>query len=131
MNMGFFKNLIDKFNRGCFYVVDEETLRRHLEQNLKFSLDNNLEASANLNIYINNEKHHIQIWNFSASNFKDEKVKGLIVYYDDLEFKTIDDLMKEKLNNLPKYFKIELIDSDDTFLNEYKKNHPELKEEDY
>jgi hypothetical protein len=129
--MGFFKNFLDKINKGFIYIVDEETLRKHLEQNLKFSLDNNLEASANLNIYINNEKHHIQIWNFSASNFKDEKVKGLIINYDDLEFKTIEDLMKNKLNNLPKYFKIELIDSDEVFLNEFKKNHPELKEEDY
>jgi hypothetical protein len=129
--MGFFKNFLDKINKGFIYIVDEETLRKHLEQNLKFSLDNNLEASANFNIYINNEKHHIQIWNFSASNFKDEKVKGLIINYDDLEFKTIEDLMKNKLNNLPKYFKIELIDSDEVFLNEFKKNHPELKEEDY
>ena len=125
--MGFFNKLF----HGYFYVVDEKTLKEFLEKELKFTLENNLEASANLNIYLNNEKHHIQIWNHAASSFDDEKAKGLIVYYDDEELKTLEELYNLKLNNLPEYFKIELIDTDDDSLNEYKKNHPELNVENY
>ena len=80
---------------------------------------------------MNNEKHHIQIWNHAESSFKEEQEKGLIIYYDDEEYKTLEELYNSKLNNLPEYFKIELIDTDDTYLNDYKKNHPELKIEDY
>ena len=125
--MGFFSKLF----HGFYYVVDEQTLKKFLENEMNFSLDNNLEASANFNIFINGEKHQIQIWNFSASNFKDEQEKGIVIYYDKEEFKTLEELYNSKFMNLPEYFKIELIYSDDVFLNEYKKSHPELKVEDY
>lgn len=36
-----------------------------------------------------------------------------------------------KLNEIKEYFKIELIDADSVFLNEYRDKHPELKVEDY
>ena len=123
--------LFSKFFHGMFYVVDEETLKKYLESELNFSLENNLEASANFNIYFNGEKHHIQIWNYAASEFEDEKAKGLIIYCDEGEYKTLEELYGVELNNLPDFFKIELIDMDNTFLNEYKKAHPELKPEDY
>ena len=117
--MGFF----DKLFHGFYYVVDEKTLKEYLEEELKFSIENKLEASANLNIYLNNEKHHIQIWNHAESSFE--------VYYDDEEYKTLEELYNSKLNGLPEYFKIELIDMDNEYLNNYKKNHPELKIENY
>ena len=123
--------IFDKLFHGFFYVIDEKTLKEFLERDLKFSLENKLEASANLNIYLNNEKHHIQIWNHSESSFEEEKVKGLIIYYDDEEYKTLEELYNSKLNNLPEYFKIELLDTDDSYLNDYKKSHPELKIENY
>ena len=125
--MGFF----DKLFHGFYYVVNEETLKEYLEKELKFSLENGLEASANLNIYLNNEKHHIQIWNYAESLSENKKEKGLIISYDDEEYKTLEELYNSKLNNLPEYFKIELIDMDDEYLNNYKKNHPELKIENY
>ena len=56
--------LFDRLFHGFFYVVDEETLRKYLNDELNYSLENRLEASANLNIYLNGEKHHIQIWNY-------------------------------------------------------------------
>ena len=102
-----------------------------MENELNFSLENELEASAHLNIYLNHEKHLIQIWNYAASDWKDEKGKGLIIYYDEEEFKTLDELYTSKFIHLPKYFKIELLDMDDEYLNEYKKSHPELNIEDY
>ena len=94
-------------------------------------MKNDLEASADLNLYVNAQKHHIQIWNYTASKFESEREKGLIFYYDEEEFRTLEDLMSRKLNHLPDYFKIELILGDDVGLNEYKRNHPELKEEDF
>ncbi len=123
--MGFF----DKLFHGFYYVVDEKALKEYLERELNFSIENSLEASANLNIYLNNEKHHIQVCNYADSQF--EKEKGLIVYYDKEEYKTLEELYNSKLNNLPEYFKIELIDMDNDFLKEYKKNHPELNIENY
>ena len=123
--MGFFNKLF----HGFYYVVDEKTLKEYLEEELNFSIENEIEASANLNIYLNNEKHHIQIWNHAESSFEEEK--GLIIYYDEEEYKTLEELYNSKLNGLPEYFKIELIDISDTFLDDYKKSHPELKVEDY
>ena len=123
--------LFDKLFHGYYYVVDEKTLKKYLEDELNFSLENNLEASANLKLYLNGEKKHIQIWNYAGSSFKEEQEKGLIIYYDEEEFKSLEELYNYKLNNLPEYFKIELIDTDNSFLNEYKKAHPELKIENY
>ena len=123
--MGF----LNKLFHGFYYVVDSGTLREYLEQELKFTLDNRLEACAHFNIFLNNEKHEVQIWNYAASQWEEEK--GLVIYFDDAELSSIDELFEMKLNNLPQYFKIELIDSDNVFLNNYKSNHPELNEEDY
>lgn len=129
--MGLFGKIWEKMNQGFFYIVDIETLKKHLEKDLNFSIEHNLEASANLNLYLGGSKHHIQIWNYSASSFKDDQEKGLIIYYDEEEYRTLDELYNARLNNMPNYFKIELIDGDDVFLNKYKEEHPELKVEDY
>ena len=115
--MGLFSN----FFKGYFYVIDEETLKKYLEKELNFSLNERLEASANLNIYLNKEKHHLQIWNYKESSFPEEQAKGLVIYYDDKEYKTLEEMYQKELNNLPNYFKIELIDTDDIELNNYKK----------
>lgn len=127
--MGILKNLFNKLNTGFFYIVNEEVFKQYLEKELTFSLEHNLEASADLNIYLLGEKHHIQIWNYNAS--KEDAEKGLVVYYDKEEYKSLDELYLNKLNNLPNYFKIELLVTDDVFLNSYKEEHPELKIEDY
>ena len=125
--MGLFSN----FFKGYFYVVDEETLKKYLEKELNFSMDERLESSANLNIYLNQEKHQIQIWNYKESSFPEEQEKGLVIYYDDKEYKTLEEMYQKELNNLPNYFKIELIDTDDIELNNYKKSHPELNIKNY
>lgn len=129
--MGFLKKLADKISKGFIYIVDIDTLEKYLKRELEFSLKNDLEASADLNLYVNAKKHHIQIWNYTASKFESEREKGLIFYYDEEEFRTLEDLMSQKLDNLPDYFKIELILGDDAGLNEYKRSHPELKEENF
>ena len=129
--MGVFKKLKEKLNQRFTYVINKQILRIYLENEMKFSLDNNLEASADLYIYINGEKHQIQIWNFGASRDSEEKEKGLIVFFDDNEYRTIDDMISSELRYLPEYFKIELINCDDFMLNKYKEEHPELRLEDY
>lgn len=123
--------LFSKLFHGVYYVVDSNTLRTYMEKELDFSKNNNLEASANFNLYLNGNKIHIQVWDYSASSFEDEKAKGLIVYYNDIELKSIDELFNNYLMSLPQYFKIELIDADNEYLNEYKKAHPELNPNDY
>lgn len=128
---------MNKLTKGFFYVIDINVLSEHLHNELKFALENDLESSAHLNIYYNGEKHEIQVWNYTASNFNDEKEKGLIIYLDDVEYKSIEDLLENatisnvKLKDIQGYFKIELLDIDSEFLNEYKNNHPELNVEDY
>ena len=135
--MSFFKKMIEKFNQGYFYVVDINTLKESLNEELKFTLEHNLEASAHLNIYYKGEKHTIKIWNYAGGKFSLEKSKGLIVYYDDIEYKSIEELMENaiiantKLKEINEYFKIELLDADSVFLNDFMNNHPELNVEDY
>ena len=129
--MSILKKVLSKINTGFYYIVNEEVFKQYLEKELTFSLEHNLEASADLNIYLLGEKHHIQIWNYDASEIESERVKGLVVYYDKEEYKTLDDLYQNRLNNLPQYFKIELLVADDVFLNNYKEEHPELIIDDY
>lgn len=135
--MGFFKKMIEKFNEGFFYVVDINTLRDYINEDLEITLDQKLEAGAHLNIYYNGEKHEIQVWNYAASDYQDEKEKGLIVYYDKIEYKSVDELFDNaiisntKLKDIKEFFKIELIDMDSNYFKEYQKKHPELKVEDY
>ena len=135
--MGFFKKMIEKFNEGFFYVVDINTLRDYINEDLEITLEQKLEAGAHLNIYYNGDKHEIQVWNYAASDFQDEKEKGLIVYYDKIEYKSVEELFDNaiisntKLKDIKEFFKIELIDMDSNYFKEYQKKHPELKVEDY
>lgn len=119
-------------------MVDINTLYEELNSDLKITQDENLEAGENINIYYNGEKHNIQIWNYAASDSDDEKEKGLIVYFDDIEYKSIDELFENaiisgiKMKEIKEFFKIELIDGFiSPFLKEYKNKHPELRIEDY
>lgn len=125
--MGLFGNLFKKM----FYVVDKPILKQYLEKELEFSINEHLDASANLYLYLNSTKNHLQIWNYTDSIDENLRYKGIVVYYNESEFKSIDELFLNALNNLPEYFKIELIDMDNAFLNQYRSAHPELKIEDY
>ena len=128
--MVFFKKFFDKLTKGFCYWVDMGALVEYMNQELAFSLENNLEASAQFYIYYNNEKHKIVVWNYAASNFKDERAKGLIVYFDDDEYKSIEEMVENaaigeiKLKDIKESFEIESIYIDIPFLKEYEKNHP-------
>lgn len=129
--MGIIKWFKDKWNQSWTYIVTEEILREYLCREIQFSIKENLEASADLNIYLKGEKHHIQMWNYSASADRNEQSKGLVIYFDEKEYADIDELMDNQLGCLPEHFKVELTMGDDNFLNEYKASHPELREADY
>lgn len=60
-----------------------------------------------------------------------KKKRDLIVFFDDNEYRTIDDMIGNELRYLLEYFKIKLINCDDIMLNKYKEEHPELRLEDY
>lgn len=129
--MGFLKKWFEKIMSGFFYVVDLETFREYLEREKRFSLEENLEACVNLTLYVNGEKHPVEIWNYGASADAEEQAKGFRAFYDEKEFLSIEDMIRVKMSNLPAYFKIELTDADNVWLNEYKENHPELRVEDF
>lgn len=128
--MGLFNKLKNLF-KGSFYVVDVEVFREFMKRDLQFSIDENLQAASEINVYTGGEKHRVYAWNFSASEDEEEQKKGVKVYYDDEEFDSIDEMIDRKFNFQQGYFKIELTLSDDVWLNEYKANHPELNVEDY
>lgn len=130
--MSFFKNYFKKeFFTGWFYVIDLPTLRQYISKSCAFAKENNLECAAAFYLYLNGEKHMIGVSNQSAGLDEDMPGTGFIFSYDDFEYASLESLLSQKLRFLPPYFKINLPDGDDVWLNEYKAKHPELKAEDY
>ena len=110
------------------YLVDYDTLIKYMQEEEKFSLDNNLEAGFHYYLYHDNDKTEIQSWHYIFSNFDSEKAKGNVYYWNKEEFNSLESLIENKLKNFNNgnYIKIELIDSNNAMLDEYKKNHPDL-----
>ena len=119
------------------YVVNIKVFEEYLRQNLQFSIENNLEACVDINLYYKGEKHAINIFNFGASSSKKEQEKGISVMFDNVEYKTIDNFLNTavinntKLIDFKDYFVIKLLYMDDAYLNEFRDSHTELKVEDY
>lgn len=59
------KNFISKLNSGYFYNLDKNTLIKYLEEQVEFANQNDLEAVENLNIYYNDKKYELSIWDFT------------------------------------------------------------------
>lgn len=78
-------------------------------------------------LYLDGQRHHLLIW----GHYTDKHELEFFSYYDDEEYKSLEQLFSMKLSSLPSYFKIKLNNSDDVFLNKYREEHPELKIEDY
>lgn len=136
---GKFKDMVNKIvSAGKFeYVIDVQALEKYLNTELQFSLENELEACVDCNIFYKGEKHSIYIWNYVASSIKSEKEKGLSVTFDKQEYNTIDSLLNNavmgntRLIDIKDYFVIGLNNIDSDFLQQYKAQHPALKVEDY
>ena len=127
------KNILGNISKGYGYVCDVQTIFNFMKKELEFSIENNLEAVTDFYIYYKESKHHVIIWNYKASTSKLEAEKGLSITLDNIEFNSIENFINTaKLENnliseLSGYLKIELTYSDSTFLNEYKKSHPNIE----
>ena len=108
------------------YLVDYETLIRYMREEEKFSFDNNLEAGFHYYLYRGDKKVEIQSWHYIFSNFDSEKIKGNVYYWNKEEFDSLESLIENRIDKFNDYTLIELIDSDNAMLNEYKKNHKDL-----
>ena len=125
-----------KNNSKYTYIVDLNTFYLYLQRSIQFSKENKLEAVTDFKIYYQDKAHPVNIWDFTQSDSQEERSKGLSVMLDNVEYQTIENLLQngflenKKIQDF-EYLKIELTYSDDVFLNEYRKNHPELTEEFY
>ena len=108
------------------YVVDYDILIDYLKQEEQFSKENNLEAGFHFYFYQGKEKHEVMAWHFGASQFESERKKGSIYYWDEKQYSSLESLIKDKIKWFDNYVLIELIDSDSSMLNEYRKQHKDL-----
>lgn len=106
------------------YLVDYETLIKYMKEEEKLSLENSLEAGFHYYFYRGNEKNEVQSWHYTFSD--SEKDKGNVYYWNKEEFGSLDDLINNKIAKFDDYVLIELIDSNNSVLDDFKKNHQEL-----
>ena len=128
------KKIFKNINKGFIYIVDKETLIKFLNEQIEFAKNNNLEMIEELNIYFNDSKYLLSLYDYSYSNEENEREKGISVLFENKEYKTVNNLFENGIINGIylrdiKYFKIELIYGDNINLNKYRENHPELTEE--
>lgn len=127
--MGFFKNLMKK--KEFIYIVDVDTLKEFIRRDVDFSVANNLVASEDVLVYLNGNEYDVTSWNYELDDDEDDNHKGLVYCFDENEYSTLDELFDRHFRCVTGYFKIELVNTDDEFLNNYMNSHPELKIEDY
>ncbi len=108
------------------YLLDYETLIKYMKEEEKFSFDNKLEGGFHYYLYQNNEKIEVQAWYYTFSSIESEKEKGNIYYWNKEEFNSLDSLIENKIKRFDGYILIELIDSDNKMLNDFKETHKEL-----
>lgn len=120
------KNIFGNIKSGYEYVVDSQTIFEFMKKEINFSIQNNLAAFIDFNIYYNGEKHHVSTWS-------DEGSEEINIKLDNTEFSSLEDFINRAklgtslISELNGYLKIELTYSDSVFLNEYKKKHPNIK----
>ena len=108
------------------YLLDYDTLIKYMNEEEKFSFDNQLEAGFHYYLYQNEKKIEVQAWHYIFSDIEEEKNKGNRYYWDNEEFSSLDSLIENKIKKFDGYILVELIDSDNVMLNDFKKNHKEL-----
>lgn len=107
----------DKFT----YVVDLDTLIGYINRQIQFGTETNLELFTAFNLYVDGQAHYVEIGCDAH-----EKCHMFHIYYDNKQvYETMDDFICDKLHD-GRYFKIELLHTDDVILNKYNENHPEL-----
>lgn len=101
------------------YLVDRSTLIAYMNKEEEFGIKYNLESTFRYYLYQNGQKIAIEALHEDGDHF----------YFGDSKFDSIEKLISKIEGTGP--FLIELMDSDDTFLNEYRDAHPELNIEEY
>lgn len=98
----------DKFT----YVVDLDTLIDYINRQIQFGMEMNLELFTAFNLYVDGQAHYVEIGCDAHEKYDDFRI-----YYDNKQvYETIDDFIRDKLHE-GKYFKIELLHTDDAILN--------------
>jgi hypothetical protein len=130
MGLKDFFNKISSKNSIFDYVVDKDTFKTFVEKTIEFAREHELEIIDEFYIYINGEKQLVQIWNLDADQFK--ATKGISIKYNGMEYTNFEGFYEKVIQPIPaEYIHIYLTLRTDDFLDEYKKNHPELKPQDF
>ena len=120
-----FKDFFDKFKQKYIFVVDRETLRQFILEQIAFAKEHNLEEVEEIFIYINGVKKTINITNYAID-------KGIAFKYEGLSYQDMNGFFEHVIDPIPgEYLKIELNWSNSKILNDFKNAHPELRPEDY
>ena len=119
------KDLFNKYKQKFIFIIDKETFKRFLLEQIKFAQENDLEEVEEIFLYVNGEKKTIDVTNDLAT-------KKISFIYGGLSYQDMDGFLEQIIDPLPgEYFKIELNWSNSKILNDFKTNHPELKPEDF
>ena len=112
------------------YVVDKMTFKEFIQRTIDFAVEHQLEIIDEFYIYINGEKKLVSIWNLDADQFK--ATKGISIKYENVSYSNLEGFFENVVQPIPsEYIHIYLTLRTDDFLDEYKKNHPELKPQDF
>lgn len=127
------KDLFSKFSKnssGFVYIVNKQIFRQFIEEDIAFATEHELEAVEEFYLYVNGDKELVTITNLDADALS--ATKGLLIAHKGFDYTNFDGFFEHIIEPIPgEYFKIELTWSDNKTLNEFKKDHPELKPEDY
>ena len=113
------------------YLLKKDTLRKYMDEEEAIANSKESDTGFHYMIYVNDEMHEVKQINYQFSVYEDEADKGSIIYWDDEEFNSIKDIMKEKLSKIEYPVLISLLESESLFLKTYKKDHPDLDEVKY
>lgn len=117
-------------NNSLDYVVDKNTLKDYVNKTIKFAKEHELEIVSEFYLFNNGNQQLIQIWNLDADQFK--TTKGISIKYNGMEYTNFDGFFEGVIQPIEaEYVHIRLTLNRDEFLDEYKKNHPELKPQDF
>ena len=135
--MSWFQKFLEKHYHGFYHTVDIKTLEEYLYIEQEDAIRENFDIGVDLYIYYKGEKHEIKMCNYSASTNLRDQEKGFVIYYDEVEFTSISDLLENaviantKLKDMSGYFQIEVMEWEHVFLINYTRTHPGLRITDY
>ena len=132
--MGFLDK-VKKFFSNAKYVVDDKTLSEYIEKEISSSEKYEYELIGDFCIFPDGNKKRVLILNHKFATSDEDIGKGIVYYCcyggEDIPYNSISELLDKEFPQRTVYYKIEFLDADSEFLNEFMKCHPELSVEDY